>query len=340
MRVHVLGGGIIGLACADELLTRGHDVTVIDPEPGSGASSAAAGMLSPSGEAWFGEPDLLRLGVESALRWPSYAARLGVPLHGHGTLLVGHDAGDFAQVQRQVVLLNDLDMPADLLSGSETRALEPGLTAVVGGARVSDRAVDPRAVVRALLVRLGERVVASTTDTTGTPDATVIATGARLPAPFTPLVRGVRGEVVRIRMQEPPQHVVRAWTRGDAVYIVPRAGGEVVLGATAEEHDEAPVVTAGGVLRLLRAGRDLMPALEYAEFLATEARDRPATRDHLPLVGPTHLPDTWLAAGLFRHGVLLAPLTAHLLADALEGAEPDPALDPRRFVLRKEAQCT
>jgi glycine oxidase len=93
-----------------------------------------------------------------------------------------------------------------------------------------------------------------------------------------------------------------------------------------------PVPTAGGVLRLLRAARTLLPALDRAEVLACEARDRPATRDHLPLVGPTHDPRTFLAGGHFRHGVLLAPLTARLLADAVEGADPDPAVDPRRLL--------
>jgi glycine oxidase len=92
-----------------------------------------------------------------------------------------------------------------------------------------------------------------------------------------------------------------------------------------------PVPTAGGVLRLLRAARTLLPALDRAEVLACEARDRPGTCDHLPLVGPTHDPRTFLAAGHFRHGVLLAPLTARLLADAVEGADPDPAVDPRRL---------
>ena len=72
--------------------------------------------------------------------------------------------------------------------------------------------------------------------------------------------------------------------------------------------------------------------MDRAEVLACAARDRPATRDHLPLVGPTHDPRTWLAAGHFRHGVLLAPLTARLLADALEGAAPDPTVDPRRLL--------
>lgn len=76
LRVIIIGGGIIGLACADELVRAGHDVRLFDPAPGSGATYAAAGMLAPGGEAWFGEEALLRLGVDSLRRWPLYAATL------------------------------------------------------------------------------------------------------------------------------------------------------------------------------------------------------------------------------------------------------------------------
>jgi glycine oxidase len=330
MRVHVLGGGIIGLACADELVARGHDVLVIDRAPGSGASAVAAGMLSPAGEAWHGEPEVHRLGVTSARLWPRYAARLGVRLHDRGTLLVAHDAGDAQDVEQQARVLDGLGVRVDLLGAAQLRNLEPGLGRVVRGFRVLDSAADPRAVVDALRARLGSRIVP--TSPPATPDALVIATGARLPAPWTPLVRAVRGEVVRLRTDDPPGHVVRGWATGEPVYLVPRPGGELVVGATVEEHDAPPVATAGNVLRLLRAARTLLPSLDRAEVLACEARDRPATCDHLPLVGPTHDTRTWLAAGHFRHGVLLAPLTARLLADAIGGAPPDPALDPRRLL--------
>jgi glycine oxidase len=337
MRVHVLGAGIVGLACADELVARGHDVTVVDPAPGSGASAVAAGMLSPGGEAWWGEPDVHRLGAASARLWPAYAARLGVPLHDHGTLVVGHDAADRLDVERQAEVLATMGVDAGLLTATQVRALEPALGRVAGGLVLCDGAVDPRAVVAALLRRLGERV------RPGPPpedaDVVVVATGSRLPAPWTSLVRGVRGEVVRLRTDDPPRHVVRGWVAGEPVYVVPRTGGEVVVGATVEEHDTGPVPTAGGVLRLLRAARVLLPSLDRAEVLGCEARDRPATADHLPLIGPTHDPRTFLAAGHFRHGVLLAPLTARLLADAVEGGDPDPAVDPRRLI-SGGPQCT
>jgi glycine oxidase len=260
-----------------------------------------------------------------------------VPLHHHGTLVVGHDAADRLDVERQAEVLATMGVGTGLLTATQVRALEPALGRVAGGLVLGDRAVDPRAVVAALLRRLGERV------RPGPPpedaDVVVVATGSRLPAPWTSLVRGVRGEVVRLRTDDPPRHVVRGWVAGEPVYVVPRAGGEVVVGATVEEHDTGPVPTAGGVLRLLRAARVLLPSLDRAEVLGCEARDRPATADHLPLIGPTHDPRTFLAAGHFRHGVLLAPLTAQLLADAVEGGDPDPAVDPRRLI-SGGPQCT
>lgn len=331
MRIHVLGGGIIGLACAHELLTRGHDVVVVDRAPGSGASAVAAGMLAPAAEAWHGEPDVHRLGVASARLWPEYAAGLGVRLHDRGALLVGHDAGDGQEVERHAEVLAGLGERVELLGPRRLRDLEPGLGRISRGIHLADRSVDPRAVVGVLVQRLGHRVLPTAPG--DTPDVVVVATGARLPAPWTSLVRGVRGEVVRLRTDDAPRHVVRGWVAGEPVYLVPRHGGELVVGATVEEHDAPPVPTAGNVLRLLRAARVLLPALDRAEVLACEARDRPTSRDHRPLVGPTHDPRTWLAAGHFRHGVLLAPLTAQLVADALEGAEPDPAVDPRRLLI-------
>jgi glycine oxidase len=312
VRIKILGAGIIGLAVADEVLRRGHQVTVVDPAPGSGASYAAAGMLSPSAELWHGEEDLLRLGHASLALWPEYADRLDVPLRTGGTVLTGHDAGDRQQVARQVVLLEKHGATVERLEG--------------GAAFLPDEAsVDPRAVTAALLARVP--VVAADPGTDH--DVTVLATGSVLPAPYGSLVRGVRGEILRVRTVDPPATTVRGWVHGDPVYLVPRASGEVVVGATSEEHDESPVVTAGGVLRLLTAARMLWPALDRAELVETIARDRPGTADNLPLVGPAG-DGVVLAAGHYRHGVLLAPLTARLVADHLETGAVDPALDPRR----------
>jgi glycine oxidase len=188
-------------------------------------------------------------------------------------------------------------------------------------------------VLAALLARTP--VVA---ESTAPCDVTVVATGARLPEPFAHLVRGVRGEIVRARGDSLPVQTVRGWVHGDPVYVVPRASGEVVIGATSEEHDTEAVVTVGGVARLLLAARELVPGLDRAEFSEAIARDRPGTADNLPLVGPSEVDGVVLAAGHFRHGVLLAPLTAQLVADHLETGYVEPALDPRRMARERSSR--
>ena len=334
MRIRILGAGIIGLACADELVRRGHVVDVVDPSPGRGASHAAAGMLTPGSEVWHGEQSLWRLGVRSRDLWPAYAARLGVPLQEGGTLVVGRDHGDLLDVERQAALLEAAGAVVQPLTAREARQREPLLTDRLAGGFLlpDDPSVDPRAVVAALLERHRDRVDERAGELgDGGYDVTVVATGSRLPAPLAHLVRGVRGEVLRVRSIERPRGTVRGWVRGEPVYVVPRAGGEMVIGATSEEHDQDPVATVGGVARLLEAARTLLPSLDRATFVEAVARDRPGTRDNMPLVGPSGLPGVVLAAGHFRHGVLLAPLTAQLVADHLETGVVDPDLDPRRF---------
>ena len=368
MRVRILGAGIVGLSVADELIRRGHEVTVVDPAPGSGASYAAAGMLSPAGEAWYGEEDLTRLCLSSLALWPDFAARLGVPVHTRGTLLVGVDAGDVQQVERQLSVLDLAGVSYERLVRRELLAREPGLGRVAGGAFLAeDHSVDPRAVVAALLDRLGDRVAldtdsfvphesGSTDESAGraagsplvepgerqragaeTNTVTVIATGAQLPDPYSSLIRPVRGDVVRVRTQEPVERTVRAWAHGEQIYVVPRIDSdEVVIGATTEERDGPLLPTVEGVWRLLDSARRVVPALDRASVVEVTSRDRPGTADNLPLVGPTHEPGVVLAAGAYRNGVLLAPLIAQLVADHIETGSVEPAVDPRRFRMKED----
>ena len=340
MRISVHGAGIVGLACADELRRRGHEVCITDPSPGTGASHAAAGMLSPSTEAWWDDAALLDLGTRSLALWPEFAARLGVGLTASGTVLAARDHGDLQQVERQLQLLAAHGHRVDLLSGKEVTALEPALTVrVAGGAFLpDDHSVDPRAVVAALLARVPQ---ASAQQPAGEDvDVTILATGSTLPEPWSHLIRGVRGEIVRARLSDGrPARAIRGWVRGEPVYVVSRPNGEIVIGATSEEHDGDPIVTVGGVGRLLEAARELVPALDRAEFVEAMARHRPASPDHLPLIGPAPtvpgVPSTAaaviLATGLYRHGVLLAPLTAQLVADCVETGATEPSVDPRRI---------
>ncbi|GAA1113605.1 glycine oxidase ThiO [Nocardioides dubius] len=331
----MLGAGIIGLSVTQALLAAGHDVEVVDPAPGQGASFAAAGMLTPASEVWHDEPALLAHHRTSLGLWPELADRLGVSLERHGTLLVGCDGGDLQQVERHAELLRALGEQPQMLTRAELRRVEPEVGARVIGALalLAEPSVDPRAVVAALR----RRIAVQARPSREAAEVTVIATGAELPPPWRQLVRRVRGEILRLRLDGGPRHTLRGWVRGEPVYVVPRADGEIVVGATSEEHDTPAEVSAGGVLRLLHAARELAPALDRAVFVEATARDRPAAVDNLPLVGPA----PWaadsaehgrvvLAAGLHRHGVLLAPLVARLVAAHLANGHVEPLFDPRR----------
>lgn len=348
MRVAIVGAGVVGLACADELVGAGHDVRVFDPAPASGATRAAAGMLAPGGEAWFGELPLLRLGVESARLWPSYAASLSarsgvdVDLRTHGTLLVGLDRDDLAQVERTLGLLGGEGVEAEPLTGREVRRREPALGRAAGGALLPrDHQVNPRRVAQALLGVLAERVERVPVDRVEEAvvlgdgrrfpcDAVVWATGAR-PGPRWPWLRPVQGETFLLRGGDAPTGVVRARVHGEPVYVVPRAGGELVVGATEEQHAGAPRATVGAVTRLLVAARALVPGLDTAEVLEVTARHRPGTPDNGPVLGPDPASDAVgprevLALGHYRGGVLLAPLTARVVrAHVEETSVPDVA---------------
>lgn len=362
----MVGAGVVGLACAEELLRRGHDVHVLDPRPATGATHAAAGMLAPAGEAWHGETALLRLGLASARLWPAYAARLAsasgtdVDLREQGTLLVGGDHDDLSQVERTLDVLAAEGLPFRHLGRRDLRAHEPALGRAAGGALLpDDHSVDPRRVAAALLRLVGDRLVrTAVTRVDGAAgrvvladgghldcDAAVVATGAQARS-WVPQVRPVRGETIRLRAVDPPSRVLRAWVHGEPVYVVPRTGGEVVVGATEEEHDGEPTATVGAVLRLLTSARALLPALETADILDITARNRPGTLDNGPLLG---LRDTdgplreVLAVGHYRGGVLLAPLTALVVRAYVEGtAVPDVALPftPDRFATHPTTLAT
>ena len=123
---------------------------------------------------------------------------------------------------------------------------------------------------------------------------------------------------------------VRGLVQGSPVYLVPRQDGELVIGATQEELGTDTTVTAGGVWQLLRDARALVPGITELELAEAVAGLRPGTPDNAPVIGPSPLPGLLLATGHFRGGVLLAPVTADLIAGLLETGTIDRAAEPFR----------
>jgi glycine oxidase len=328
--VGVVGGGVIGLAVAWRLTQRGADVTIFD-DGVDGAWNVAAGMLAPGGEAAYETPALVRLMAESARRWPSFASSLGVDVgyDDTGTLSLGVTADDVAYASRE--------WSAPALRPSELRDLEPALTPRVraGVHLPADRQVDPRRVVAALRGRLHDRIVEKRIGSLDEVDAptVVVAAGCGTAALTGLPVRPVKGQVLRLR-GEPGllRHVLEATVDGRSVYVVPRADGEIVVGATQEERADW-TVTAGGVHDLLRAAIELVPELAECALVEMLVGHRPGTPDNAPLLG-TLRPGVVVAAGHFRNGVLLTPVTADLIADLVVSGVADPLLDdfaPGRF---------
>lgn len=351
--VAVIGGGAIGLASAWRAAQRGCEVTVFDPAPGRGASHAAAGMLAPVTEVHHGEEALLALNLASARRWPAFAAELaeatGVDV-GHrrdGTLVVAVDGDDLRALEDLARFQLALGLDVERLRSRECRALEPRLSPRVRGGVLArgDHQVDNRRLVAALLAacrRAGVRVERRRVDAVDAlpHDRVVIAAGCRssLLAARVP-VRPVKGQILRLRFDpaDPPvTRTIRGMAEGTPVYLVPRTGGELVVGATVEDRGDDTTVTAGAVAELLDAAIALVPGVRELELAESIAGLRPATPDNAPIIGPSPGQDrvVVVATGHHRNGILLTPITADAVAALVAdgGVIPEvAAFGPGRF---------
>lgn len=367
----VVGGGAIGLSIAWQAARRGLRVSVVDPLPGQGASFVAAGMLAPVTELHYGEQKLLRLSLTSARRYPSFVAELeedsGRPAGYRpcGTLAIALDADDRSVLADLREFQASLNLSAQWLTRRECRDLEPMLSpGIRGGLYVEgDHQIDNRMLVAALLEaceRAGVDVVRHTAELLVDRDAaagvrledgtelrapaTVLAAGcwsgslAGLPPETVPPVRPVKGQLLRLQMPsgELPflSRNVRGLIRGSNVYLVPRAHGELVVGATSEEMGYDTTVTAGAVYELLRDARELVPGVTELPLVETIAGLRPGSPDNAPMIGPSTLPGLIVATGHYRNGILLTPVTADAVAELLAtGTMPAvaQAFTPRRF---------
>jgi glycine oxidase len=355
--VAVVGAGIVGLSCAWAAARRGMSVLVVDrAEPGSGASGVAAGMLAPVTEAVFGEEALLRLNLEAARLWPAFAAGLDIPYGEGGALMVAADADDLEELRRIHEFQREHELDAEWLSARRCREIEPGLSPRVrGGIAAPDHSVDPRAVVAALhaaCAREGAELVAQTdahevvvqdgrvlglqlTADRVAAQSVVVAAGAwsgSLGLPDSPPLRPVKGQILRLHGTAPSREIVRT----PRCYVVPRANGEVVIGATVEEKGFDMRVTADGVFRLLEAAWEVLPDVGELELVETRAGLRPATPDNGPVVGRGSVDGLLWATGHYRSGILQAPITGDAIAALLCDEEPPAELapfGPERFAL-------
>ena len=347
----IIGAGPIGTAVAWRCAQRGLSVPVIDPDPLRGAWRTAAGMLSPTSELQYAEEPLYRLGRASLAAFPAFVDELEqltgerVAFWPCGTLSIAWDAADLAAQRDLHAFWRSVGAEAQLLTGQELRQLEPALAAGIPGGLLTadDHQVDPRrlhAALAAAAALAGVRSVRSTAEVladervTGVrlADGTVVsaptvvnAAGAwaagvaGIPAEAGAPVRPVKGQTVRLRLPGSSRlrHVVRGAVRGQPIYLVPRADGRIVVGASVEEagFDDRP--RAGAIYELLRDAQTVLPELGEAEFEEVCTGFRPGSPDNAPIIGPTALPGLVHATGHFRNGILLTPVTADAVAGLL-----------------------
>jgi glycine oxidase len=360
----VIGAGVVGCAVAYELARRGASVELLDERSaGAGATRASAGMLAPYIEA---EPDseLFALTVRSLDLFDNFIERVRVESGAEvlyrrtGTLQVATDAERLAALAHLARALSSRSIDVELLDGQGVRTEEALLGEdVIGGLLVPAHGfVDAVAMTRAMasaarrfgaqlieggavrrISSSGDELIVETERGPLRATTVVVAAGswsgrievtgaARVP------VRPVRGQLLRLSWSGPP---LRRITWGDRCYLVPWDHGTLLVGATVEEAGFDERTTVAGVRDLLEASGELVPHAWTAAFVEARAGLRPASGDELPIVGPSRVLSSLIyATGHFRNGVLLAPLTAKLVADAILENVVDPAmraLSPGRF---------
>ena len=366
----IVGGGVIGLAIAVELKRHGAKVTVISKDFVQAAGNAAAGMLAPMAEKLTSKP-MLELCLKSRWLYPEWTQKLeeltGVDT---GYLPCGilapvyhrPESTSFARLTSQ----SDGEFPKGIVESDNviwldretTKLYEPGLSDRVVGSwwYPEDGQVDNREVMRSLLqaaqtlgVEIQEGVtvkaiqqkqgkVNGVLTSAGLLEAEqyVLAAGSwsgRLqPLP----VRPVKGQMLSLRMPQ-KRHEPYALQRvlyGEGVYLVPRQDGRLVVGATVEDVDWTPYNTPRGVKDLLDKATELYPAAIDWQIEELWWGFRPGTPDELPILGRSACDNLFLATGHHRNGILLAPITASLIADLILKGESDPLLEEfsyRRF---------
>jgi glycine oxidase len=355
--VLIVGAGIIGCAAGRELALQGASVEIVDPRgEGMGATQASAGVLAPYIEAHEGGT-LLDLTARSLALYDPWIDRIrsesdvSIEYQRTGSLEVALDASG-AQRLRDLAARYGSRERMEWLEGAGARDAEPALPPGVQGAlsipahgyvaapsltaalAASGRALGVRFRHGARVTRVqprADRVEVTIADgVTRRVGTVVIAAGSwsgqvqGLPDAAPGDVRPVRGQILRVAWRGRPLSPV-VW--GPACYIVSWLDGTTLVGATMEEAGFEERNTAAGVRTLLDAARALLPGIEDATFREARSGLRPATSDGLPIIGRSEFSDRIVyATGHYRNGILLAPLTAQLVAGLVNGDEPDPIL--------------
>jgi glycine oxidase len=360
----VAGAGIVGCAIAHELARRGAHVRVFDPRGiGLGATRASAGILAPHIEG-HAEP-LLSLCLRSLDAYDQFIecvrtdASRPIEYERTGTLQVAVSEPESADLKALSRQLAQRGVPHTRLAKNALREFEPALLGNASSAllvpehgyvhvgaltealaQAAERRGATFARQRVIQVRQRGTGVNVQTDTGAVDgDAAIVAAGswsdAIAPGSATPsMVKPMRGQLIRLR---PEQRLLSRVIWGSRCYLVPWHDGSVLAGATVEDVGFDERSTAAAVKELTEYAIELVPALARAAFDGVHVGLRPQSPDELPVIGRSStMGNLFYATGHYRNGVLLAPLTAALVADLVLEAADRPELEfvrPDRFGL-------
>ncbi len=353
----IIGGGIMGLSIGCRMLREGLSPVEIFEAGEIGRSSAAwvaAGMLSPRAEAGFEDMDIYEEGLRSLERYPSFLAALQeevgeiVPeIDRCGALLCATNRDQARELDRQFEFRMRMGIPVQKLSGEEARDREPLLATKVIAALwlEADAQINNRTLLHALreafvkrggtvrehtpvseiIVKDGEAIGVRTGDEERPCETITVAAGAwssRIGGGSRSVaVRPVKGQMIGLRMT--PQSRLRQPVRTPNVYLVPKDDGRLLVGATAEEVGFDARVIAGNVMELLHHAWELVPAIYDLEVEEVLAGFRPATRDHRAVMGRSNVHNLFYCTGHWRHGILMAPMAADTVVNAMLEAKTE-----------------
>jgi glycine oxidase len=348
--VIIIGAGIIGVSLAVELRKRGATVLIVDRgEPGREASHAAGGMLVDcSAET---PAPLQPLAIASAKMYPEFAHELEiesgmkVDLRDAGTIVFPpaehvHKRPGFslssllpAPLSELEPALGDSSRPAFYL---KERSVDPRALTVAAIKTAKNRGVDFSSgdPVTRIDILDGRVAGLATSKTSFSGFKVVNCAGAWSGqiAPHAFPTRPVKGQMLCLVM--PSRTTITHVIRAPEVYLIPRSDGRLLVGATVEDAGFDKHTDRATIQRLHRAALALVPKLAEAKILEDWAGLRPGTPDALPILGATETPGYFVATGHFRDGILLAPVTAQIMANVITGCAAGydlTAFDPHRF---------
>ena len=308
MRATVVGAGVVGLTTALTLAERGAKVALVERSPSLGANASwlAGGMLAPFCEGESAPPRVVALGRHAIDWWASHAP--GVVRAGTLVVAPPRDAGEIERFAERTSGHERVDE-------ARIAALEPDLAGRFrkGLFFAGEGHLDPRAAMRALAESLRAAGVEMRFGVDGErlgPEAGIVVDCRGFAARrHLPELRGVRGEMIRVRTSEVRlTRAVRLLHPRIPLYVVPRRDGEAMIGATMIESADKGAVTVRSALELLGAAYALHPAFGEAEILEMSADVRPAYPDNEPRIEERD--GRIFVNGFYRHGFLLAPAFA------------------------------